>query len=69
MMRQRAQREIFTVNPCGQGFRPLLRDSVFNFILAFLFSVILVAMTGYDEPVAADVNEAIPGGGGRNAAR
>ena len=33
---------------------------VFNFILAFLFSVILVAMTGYDEPVAADVNEGYP---------
>ena len=33
---------------------------VFNFILAFVFAVILVAISGYDKPVAAGVNEGYP---------
>lgn len=33
---------------------------VFNFILAFIFAVILTAMVGYDRPVAASVEEGLP---------
>lgn len=33
---------------------------VFNFILAFLFAVILTAMIGYDRPVVASVEEGLP---------
>ncbi len=33
---------------------------VFNFILAFILSVILVAIAGYDPPVVAEVNEGYP---------
>lgn len=33
---------------------------VFNFILAFVLSVILTVMVGYDKPVAAEVNEGYP---------
>ncbi|MDO4312563.1 MAG: RIP metalloprotease RseP [Eubacteriales bacterium] len=33
---------------------------VFNFILAFVLSVILTVMVGYDRPVAAEVNEGYP---------
>ena len=34
--------------------------AIFNFILAFILSVILVAMTGYDEPVISAVDENYP---------
>lgn len=34
--------------------------AVFNFILAFILSVVIVAMTGYDRPVIADVDEGFP---------
>lgn len=33
---------------------------VFNFILAFIFSVILTAMVGYDKPVVSGVEEGYP---------
>ncbi len=33
---------------------------VFNFILAFVFAVILVAMVGYDKPVISSVEEGYP---------
>lgn len=33
---------------------------VFNFILAFIFSVILVAMTGYDRPVIREAEAGLP---------
>ena len=33
---------------------------IFNFILAWVFSVILIFMTGYDEPVAGAVEEGYP---------
>ena len=33
---------------------------VFNFILAFIFAVILIAMIGYDRPVVGGVNEDYP---------
>lgn len=33
---------------------------VFNFILAFLFAIILTAMIGYDRPVVASVEEGLP---------
>lgn len=33
---------------------------VFNFILAFIFAVILTAMVGYDKPVIANVEEDFP---------
>lgn len=33
---------------------------VFNFILAFIFSVILVGMTGYDKPVVAELEPGFP---------
>lgn len=33
---------------------------VFNFILAFVFAVILVAMVGYDKPVVGSVEEGYP---------
>ncbi|MGF0017344.1 RIP metalloprotease RseP [Sporofaciens sp. SGI.106] len=33
---------------------------VFNFILAFIMSVILVAIVGYDKPVISEVNEGYP---------
>ena len=34
--------------------------AIFNFILAFILSVILVAMVGYDEPVISAVDEGYP---------
>ena len=33
---------------------------VFNFILAFIFSVILTLMVGYDKPVVSEVEEGYP---------
>lgn len=33
---------------------------IFNFILAFIFAVILVGMFGYDEPVVGEVEEGYP---------
>ncbi|MGF0033038.1 RIP metalloprotease RseP [Bariatricus sp. SGI.154] len=33
---------------------------IFNFILAFIFSVILIAMIGYDKPVLSGVEEGYP---------
>lgn len=38
----------------------IVAGPVFNFILAFLCAVVLVAFTGYDEPVIGSVNEGYP---------
>lgn len=38
----------------------IVAGPVFNFILAFVFAVILTAMVGYDPPVAYGVNEGYP---------
>ena len=34
--------------------------AVFNFILAFIMSVIIVSMTGYDSPIVGEVDEGFP---------
>ncbi|MGN1267267.1 MAG: RIP metalloprotease RseP [Dorea sp.] len=38
----------------------IVAGAVFNFILAFILSVILVGMTGYDEPVISAVDDGYP---------
>lgn len=38
----------------------IVAGPVFNFILAFLCAVVLIAFTGYDEPVIGSVNEGYP---------
>ncbi len=38
----------------------IVAGAVFNFILALIFSIILVGMTGYDKPVISEVDEGYP---------
>ncbi|MFV0363916.1 MAG: RIP metalloprotease RseP [Suipraeoptans sp.] len=38
----------------------IVAGAVFNFILAFILSVILIAMTGYDKPLIGAVSEGFP---------
>lgn len=38
----------------------IIAGAVFNFILAFIFSVIVVGITGYDKPVISEVKEGFP---------
>lgn len=38
----------------------VVAGAVFNFILAFVFAVILVAYTGYDKPIISGVEEGFP---------
>lgn len=50
----------FNNKPVWARISVIAAGPVFNFILAFVFAVILVAMVGYDKPVISSVEEGYP---------
>lgn len=50
----------FNNKPVWARISVIAAGPVFNFILAFLFAVILTAMVGYDRPVVGAVSEGFP---------
>lgn len=50
----------FNNKPLWQRFLVVLNGPMFNFIMAFVLSVILLANVGYDEPVLIGVMEGFP---------
>lgn len=52
-----ADQRAFTNKPVWARFSVVFAGPFFNFIMAFLFAVILIACVGYDKPVISDVIE------------
>lgn len=50
----------FNNKPVWARISVIAAGPVFNFILAFIFSVIIIGMVGYDKPVASSVEEGYP---------
>ncbi len=50
----------FNNKPVWARISVIAAGPVFNFILAFIFAVILTAMLGYDRPVVSDVEQGYP---------
>ena len=45
------------ISPSGQGWQLFLEDHFFNFILAFIFSIIVIGMSGADIPKISKVEK------------